>query len=319
MTQATSHKQVVAGPEGRSETDSRVLVSVLVPVRNEELHLRNAVDAMLAQELDDGVAEFILVDGESEDATPAILEELSAHPQVRVLRNPHRTTPHALNIGLAAARGDYVARMDAHTLYPVRYLAIGIDRLATDRVAHVSGPQLARGDAGWSRTIALARQTVAGAGVARFRRDGSDPYEVDSGFRQVGEVDSAAAGGWSDEWSSIHDAELVARLRQEGGGFSACRKWQSPRCPETASTASRNSTSATGCTGPRPPAASRKRSVVPLRRPRSVWPCRRPLSPGRSSRHQRGPLHPTRCPPGRTDSPGLRVGADSFAFPSPSA
>ena len=81
MTQATSHKQVVAGPEGRSETDSRVLVSVLVPVRNEELHLRNAVDAMLAQELDDGVAEFILVDGESEDATPAILEELSAHPR----------------------------------------------------------------------------------------------------------------------------------------------------------------------------------------------------------------------------------------------
>ena len=108
--------------------------------------------------------------------------------------------------------------MDAHTLYPVRYLAIGIDRLATDRVAHVSGPQLARGDAGWSRTIALALQTVAGTGGARFRRDVSDPYEVDSGFTGVWEKRTLLRhGGWSEEWSINQDAELAARLRQEGG------------------------------------------------------------------------------------------------------
>ena len=52
----------------------------------------------------------------------------------------------ALNIGLENARGEFVARMDAHTLYPPDYLARGVERLRRGDVAWVSGPQLPRRD-----------------------------------------------------------------------------------------------------------------------------------------------------------------------------
>src|SRR5918912_3114917 len=115
---------------GAIEETRKIGASVLVPVLNEEAHIREAVDAMRAQEFD-GEIEFLFMDGGSTDSTRAILEELAAaDPRIRVLDNPGRTTPHALNVGLAAARGEFVVRMDAHAYYPPRYVAAGVERLA---------------------------------------------------------------------------------------------------------------------------------------------------------------------------------------------
>src|SRR6059058_4726026 len=138
------------------EETEQIDASVLVPVLNEEAHIREAVDAMRAQEFE-GTIEFLFMDGGSTDGTRAILEELAAEdPRIRVLDNPGRTTPHALNVGLAAARGDYVARMDAHTYYPDNYLARGVERLRRGDVAWVAGPAIPRGEGRWSRRVALA-------------------------------------------------------------------------------------------------------------------------------------------------------------------
>src|SRR3982751_5446867 len=105
----------------------KVDASVLTPVLNEETHIREAVDAMRAQEFD-GTIEFLFMDGGSTDGTRATLEELAqSDPRIRVFDNPGRTTPHGLNVGLAAARGDFVVRMDAHAFYPPRYIAAGVE------------------------------------------------------------------------------------------------------------------------------------------------------------------------------------------------
>jgi succinoglycan biosynthesis protein ExoA len=195
-----------------------VLVSVLVPVLNEEAHLPQAARAMLAQELD-GAAEFIFIDGGSTDASAQILRQVAAeHRNVLVLANPHRRTPHALNIGLAAARGRYIARMDAHTIYPPRYLAAGIARLAReDAVGQVSGPQLAAGTGTWSRRIALALSSPLGAGGAGFRRELHEEVEVDTGFTGLWRAETLRElGGWDEEWVNDQDLELAARLRASG-------------------------------------------------------------------------------------------------------
>src|SRR4051794_5748791 len=115
-------------PDATSPRDEHVAASVLVPVLNEERHIRTTVAAMQSQRLD-GRLEFLFMDGRSDDATRAILEELAAgDPRIRVLDNPKRRTTDALNIGLANARGEYVVRMDAHGIYPPDYIALGIDR-----------------------------------------------------------------------------------------------------------------------------------------------------------------------------------------------
>lgn len=193
-------------------------VSVLVPVFNEEEHLPEAAAAMLAQEFD-GSVEFLFIDGGSEDASPSILAELAAaDPRVRVLANPDRRTPHALNLGLRAARGEYVARMDAHTIYPPNYLLTGVERLRRGGVAWVSGPQLAVGASRGSRRVARALNTSLGTGGASFRRQLMREIEVDSGFTGIWRRDTLTRhGGWDEEWVNDQDVELAARIRAAGG------------------------------------------------------------------------------------------------------
>ena len=194
-------------------------VSVLIPVLDEERHLPDAVRRMVEQDVT-GDVELLFVDGGSQDASRAILAELAAgDPRIRVLPNPARRTPHALNIGLREARGEFVARMDAHTRYPPSYLRLGVERLRRGDAISVSGPQLAVGDGRWSDRVALALQTPLGVGGAGFRtRSGDEEFEVDTGFTGVWRRDVLLrAGGWDEGWLTDQDCELAFRLAADGG------------------------------------------------------------------------------------------------------
>lgn len=193
-------------------------VSVLIPVLNEEDHLRAAAAEMLAQEFD-GTIEFLFIDGRSEDGTRSILEQLAdADDRVVVLDNPARATPQALNVGLRRARGEFIARMDAHTLYPRRYLAAGVARLRRGGADWVSGPQLAVGVTPGSRRVALALSSRLGTGGARFRHAMDGEIEVDTGFTGIWQRSTLEAhGGWDEDWPNDQDFELAARIRKAGG------------------------------------------------------------------------------------------------------
>lgn len=204
-------------------------VSVLTPVLNEEEHIREVTAKMLAQRFD-GTIEFIFIDGGSGDRTAEILLELQqADPRVRILENPMRNTPAGLNIGLAKAQGAYIARMDAHTLYPEDYLARGVARLRRGDADHVSGPQLAHGEGTWSRRVALALDTPLGRGGAQFRQASNGEIEVDSGFTGVWPRSVLEAhSGWDEDWRNDQDSELAARIRG-GGGRILCLPEMSAR------------------------------------------------------------------------------------------
>jgi succinoglycan biosynthesis protein ExoA len=173
---------------------------------------------MLSQRFE-GTVEFIFIDGASDDRTLEILRELQREdPRIRILENPRRSTPVGLNIGLEAARGRFIARMDAHTLYPDDYLARGVERLGRGDVAHVSGPQLPRGNGRWSRRVAMALTTPLGRGGARFRKESEGEIEVDSGFTGIWPREVLDAhGGWDEAWHNDQDSELAARIREAGG------------------------------------------------------------------------------------------------------
>ncbi|MCW3011112.1 MAG: glycosyl transferase, partial [Solirubrobacterales bacterium] len=131
--------------------------------------------------------------------------------------NPAGHTPAALNLGLRAARGRYVVRMDAHTRYRPDYVRAGIERLARGDVAHASGPQVAVGYDRGSRLTALALASRLGVGGATFRAAGAE-RDVDSGFLGAWRrEDLEALGGWDERWVRNQDAELAARLRANGG------------------------------------------------------------------------------------------------------
>lgn len=197
---------------------SRIDVSVLVPVLNEERHLPAALAAMEAQRFA-GEIELIFIDGGSTDATRRIIERAAARdPRVRLLKNPAGTTPVGLNVGLRHSRGEYVARMDAHTRYPPDYLAVGVARLQAGGVDWVAGPALAEGDGTWSHRVALALGSPLGTGGARFRHGLEYETEMETGFTGVWRKTTLAAhAGWDEGWPVNQDAELAARIRKTGG------------------------------------------------------------------------------------------------------
>lgn len=203
----------------------RVDASVLVPVLNEEAHIHEAVDAMRAQQLD-GRIEFLFMDGGSTDRTRELLEEMAVDdPRIRVLDNPDRTTAYALNVGLAAARGEYVARMDAHAFYPPDYVARGIERLKRGDVVWVAGPAIPRGEGHWSKRVAMALNSgLTTVGSRKWRAgaaEGGTPAEVelDTGvFAGVWRRSTLEAhGGWDSGWPINQDSELAARVIAAGG------------------------------------------------------------------------------------------------------
>jgi succinoglycan biosynthesis protein ExoA len=192
--------------------------SVLVPVLNEAAHIAECVAAMRAQELDEEY-ELLFFDGGSSDGTRDLLDDFAREDErIRFFDNPGRTVPKALNIGLREARAAVVVRMDAHTIYPPHYLAVGLERLRRGDTVWVSGLQVPHGvDAGTRRT-ALALTTALGTGGAAYRHDSGEETEGASGFTGLFDRPFVEQlGGWDEEWTVNQDSELAARVRKSGG------------------------------------------------------------------------------------------------------
>src|ERR1700689_1959189 len=124
---------------------------------------------MRAQQFD-GRLQFVLADGGSTDGTLEIMRRAATEdPRIEIHDNPKVHISSGLNIALRAARGTWVARMDAHALYPPHYLADGVSRLRAGGTRWVSGPQRPVGDNAVSRAVAAALGSPLGQGAQRQR------------------------------------------------------------------------------------------------------------------------------------------------------
>ena len=90
-------------------------ISVIIPVYNADRYLETAIASVQVQTFGD--FEIIAVDDGSTDHSKVILDRIAAtEPRLRVLSRPNTGIVGALNDALAAARGEFVARMDADDL-----------------------------------------------------------------------------------------------------------------------------------------------------------------------------------------------------------
>ena len=92
--------------------DTHPRVSVLLPVYNAEATILRAVESIRAQTLTPW--ELLAVDDGSSDRTGALLRNAAKNdPRIRVITQDHAGVVTAANRALEAARGDFIARMDA--------------------------------------------------------------------------------------------------------------------------------------------------------------------------------------------------------------
>ncbi len=112
---------------------SHVLLSVIIPARNEEQDIQKSLESILQQE---GVRlEVIVVNDHSEDRTGEILDEIAkGDDRVRVIHNPALRTGwlgkcNAMEHARLEAKGDYILLTDADILHHPRGFASAIAHL----------------------------------------------------------------------------------------------------------------------------------------------------------------------------------------------
>ena len=89
------------------------IVSVLMPVFNSSVYLKDSLESILCQSFED--FEFIIVDDGSNDATPQMLKSYAEKDsRIKILRNEvNKGIVFSLNRGLKECSGLYIARMDS--------------------------------------------------------------------------------------------------------------------------------------------------------------------------------------------------------------
>ncbi|KQV17564.1 MULTISPECIES: glycosyltransferase family 2 protein [unclassified Kitasatospora] len=192
-------------------------VSVIMPVLNEERHLRTAVRHILEQEYA-GELEVVIALGPSTDRTDAIAAELAAEDdRVRTVPNPTGRTPAGLNAAIRGSRHPIVVRVDGHGLLTPGYVATAVRLLGEMDAANVGGIMHAEGETEWEHAVAAAMTSKIGVGNAAFHTGGlAGPAEtVYLGVfrREVLE----RLGGYNEEFLRAQDWELNYRIRQDGG------------------------------------------------------------------------------------------------------
>lgn len=107
---------------------SSCLISVVVPAHNEAATITSLVEKLHEILREAGAFEIIIVDDGSSDATRQILDHLSR--PVRVIRNQeNRGKGHALRRGIAQARGEVIAYIDADESISPRFLLPMLERI----------------------------------------------------------------------------------------------------------------------------------------------------------------------------------------------
>lgn len=192
-------------------------ISVIMPVRNEGPFMAAALRSVLTQDYPADLVEVLVVDGCSTDRTRDVVRE-AADDRVRILDNPAGIVPTALNIGLAAATGAVIVRVDGHCTLPDGYLRACVGLLATTGADCVGGVIVTQGRTTVARAIATAQSSPFGVGNAAFRTGRAAPGPVDTlAFGAYRREVFDRLGGFDEELVRNQDDEFNLRVTRSGG------------------------------------------------------------------------------------------------------
>jgi len=214
-----------------SNTIKTKTISIIVPVYNEERHLKKCLTSILNQSIIDLVVEILAIDGGSIDNSKQIVNDFSnINNKIKLLLNPKRNQASAFNIGVENSHGDIIVRMDAHTIYSTSYLYHCYNYLLSNPdIGNVGGSSISiPGSSSFtSLVISYLNNSAFGLGGASYRTGrisnsvksvyyGAFPIEV---IKKTGMMNEKLLRG--------EDNEYNFRIRKQGYRVYYCPLIQS--------------------------------------------------------------------------------------------
>ena len=217
------HSNVIATP----------LVSVIVPCYNEQATIRLLLAALYQQNFSRQDTEVIIADGLSTDNTRQEIEAFrSEHPDlsISIVDNQRRTIPAGLNRAIHAARGQYIIRLDAHSVPRADYISRCINALEAGLGENVGGVwEIRPARSNWiARAIAIAAAHPLGVGDAHYRFTDQAQMVDTVPFGAFRRDLVERIGGFDETLLTNEDYEFNVRVRQGGGKI-----WLDPQIRST--------------------------------------------------------------------------------------
>ena len=189
-------------------------VTVMIPTLNEELGLETLLDDLADQT--HPPAQVLRIDGGSTDGTIEIASNYK-RLDIEVLNNPQRRVPFALNIGLDAAKFDYLIRIDAHSRINPEYIEVIAGHFAADpAIGGVGGIKKAVATSRAGQIIAdvLSSKLAVGGSQYHYAEDVCFVDHIPFGAYPVSVL--RELDGWDEAMLVNQDYELDYRVRQSG-------------------------------------------------------------------------------------------------------
>lgn len=199
--------------------EEKKIVSIVMPIYNEEKYIENCIESLLKQDYPLDLMEWIFVDGSSNDTTCDLIEDyIVKYPKlIKLLNNPNKTVPYAMNIGIKAAKGKYIIRLDAHAEYDNDYISKCVHYLDVTDADNVGGIAETKSRGFVGNCIAKMLSSKFGVGNSQFRTNGKSGYVDTVPFGAFRKEVFERLGGYDERLTRNQDNEMNYRIRKNGG------------------------------------------------------------------------------------------------------
>lgn len=197
------------------------LISVIVTVRNEEKFIIPCLNSINAFDLPSGVeVEIFVIDGMSTDKTWELVNDKACcDSRIRIISNPRITQAAGVNLGILNSRGNWIAWLGAHSVYPKDYLGRLFAKAKQTKADYTGGVinTIAYNNSCSAALVQALTTHRFGVGGSGFRTNAKDGPADTASYGLFNRQIFYKIGLFDERLVRAQDFEYNSRIRQSGG------------------------------------------------------------------------------------------------------
>lgn len=196
-------------------------LSICVVAYNEEGFLPRLLENIRSQKYPHELTEVVLVDSMSTDSTRSVMEKFKLEAKdffsVQVLSNPKKIQAAGWNVAISNAKGDVIARIDAHSMLPAEYSENVMKNIAGgENVVGGIRPCIIENETQWGNILLQTENSMFGSSINVSRRSKEKQYVKTMFHAAYRKEVFERAGLFNEKLLRTEDNEMHYRIRSNG-------------------------------------------------------------------------------------------------------